>query len=356
MMQTLSPRIPVDELFTFVEQTLRSIGVGETDAHTTADALVTTDTWGIFTHGTKLLAGYVRRLRGTGWRVDATPRIEREGPAWAVVEGEHALGQVGSCFAMRLALAKAKTVGIAYVGLKNTAHIGAAGYYANLAAKDGFIGMVMGNDIPSVAVPGSRGAVMGSNPLAYGIPVGDRDPILLDMATAAVAGGKVYAAHQRGEPIPPTWLIGPDGKPTTDGNLYPHSASLAPMAGHKGYGLALFAETLSALLPGGAMTWQVGSWIFDEMSKPSRHNAAFLAFDVNTIRPRAEFTAQLEKLIDEIHAAPKADGHDRIYVPGEMEWERRRLAMSEGIPLPSDTLGKLRELREFGVTLPTWLA
>jgi len=257
---------------------------------------------------------------------------------------------------MRLALAKAKTVGIAYVGLKNTAHIGAAGYYANLAAKDGFIGMVMGNDIPSVAVPGSRGAVMGSNPLAYGIPVGDRDPILLDMATAAVAGGKVYAAHQRGEPIPPTWLIGPDGKPTTDGNLYPHSASLAPMAGHKGYGLALFAETLSALLPGGAMTWQVGSWIFDEMSKPSRHNAAFLAFDVNTIRPRAEFTAQLEKLIDEIHAAPKADGHDRIYVPGEMEWERRRLAMSEGIPLPSDTLGKLRELREFGVTLPTWLA
>ena len=100
------------------------------------------------------------------------------------------------------------------------------------------------NFVPSVAAPGSRGAVLGSNPIAYGIPVGDGDPIILDMATAAVAGGKVYAAHQRGEPIPPTWLIGPDGKPTTDGSLYPHQASLAPMAGHKGYGFGLWCEIL----------------------------------------------------------------------------------------------------------------
>src|SRR4051812_16282084 len=103
------------------------------------------------------------------------------------------------------------------------------------------------------------------------------------MATAAVAGGKVYAAHQRGEAIPDTWLIGPDGWPTADASLYPHRASLAPMSGHKGYGLGLWAEVLAGVLPGGAMTWQVGSWIFDAPEKPSHHNAAFLAIDVATI-------------------------------------------------------------------------
>ena len=114
---------------------------------------------------------------------------------------------------------KAQQVGIAYVGLRNTGHVGAAGYYSALAARAGFISMVTGNDIPSVAAPGSRGAVLGSNPIAYGIPVCEGDPILLDMATAAVAGGKVYAAMQRGEQIPSTWLIGPDGQPTLDAGL-----------------------------------------------------------------------------------------------------------------------------------------
>jgi ureidoglycolate dehydrogenase (NAD+) len=216
--------------------------------------------------------------------------------------------------------------------------------------------MVVGNDIPSVAAPGSRGPVLGSNPLAYAVPVDGGDPILLDVATAAVAGGKVYAAHQRGETIPATWLIGPDGHPTTDGSLYPNNASLAPMAGHKGYGLGLWAEILSAVLPGGAMTWQVGSWMFDPADQPSKHNAGFLAIDVATIAPPAEFAARMRKLIDEIHAAPKADGVDRLLMPGEREWDNRRKATTDGIPLPADVLEKLRLAAKLTGESPAWLA
>lgn len=347
--------VSIPALEAFCVSALQRVGLSADDAQTTATALATTDSMGVFTHGTKLLIGYLNRLQGGGYKAAGVPQIEREGPGWAVIDGDSALGQVGSVFAIRTAMAKARHVGVAYVGLRNTGHIGAAGYYSYLAAKEGFISIVTGNDMPSVAAPGSRGAVMGSNPLAYGVPVGDRDPILLDMATAAVAGGKVYAAHQRGEPIPPTWIVDREGRPTTDGSLYPHHTSLAPMAGHKGYGLALLAEFLSGALPGGAMMWQVGSWIFDEPSKPSLHNAAFIVIDANTIAPPAEFAARMQYIIDQIHAQPAAEGVDQVLLPGEREWKLRRGAESGGIALPEDVLAKLRQVAHDYEIMADWL-
>ncbi len=350
-----STRVPVAELSALCTNALREAGLNERDARLTADALVTTDCMGVFTHGTKLLGGYLNRLRGGGYRATASPVIEREGPGWAVIDGVSALGQVGSLFAIEIAMEKARNTGIAYVGLRNTGHIGAAGYYAALAANRGFIAMVTGNDIPSVAAPGSIGPVLGSNPIAYAIPVENGDPILLDMATAAVAGGKVYAAHQRGEPISPTWLIGPDGQPTTDGSLYPQHASLAPMAGHKGYGIGLWVEMLSGVLPGGAITWQVGSWMFDPLDQPSKHNAGFIVIDVATIAPPAEFAARVRSLIDEIHAVPTAAGVERVLLPGEREWAARKQAMVDGIPLPEDVRAKLRPVAQVLGQSPDWL-
>ncbi len=345
--------ISIDALKKFTQAALSSVGVREEDALTTATALVTTDAMGVFTHGTKLLSGYLKKLKGGGYRASVSPNVEREGLGWAIVDGQSALGQVGSSFAMQLAIEKARKVGIAYVGLRNTGHIGAAGYYAIMAAREGLIGMVTGNDIPSVAAPGSRKAVLGSNPLAYGVPVGSGDPIVLDIATAAVAGGKVYAAIQRGEPVNPTWLIGPDGKPTVDGSLYPTRASLAPMAGHKGYGFGLWCEILSAVLPGGNMTWKVGSWMFDEASLPSWHNASFIAIDIAAMVPPEQFEKRIRELVDEIHATPTADGVDRVLLPGEREWDFYRKVQTTGIALPQDVIEKLMQAAELtGVAFP----
>lgn len=331
---------------------LIACGMNSTHAEETAVALATTDAMGVFTHGTKLLAGYVKKLQGGGYVATAEPKVEREGPGWAIIDGQSALGQVGCTFAIRKAIEKARNVGVAYVGLKNTGHIGAAGYFASLAAREGCIAMVTGNDIPSVAAPGSRKAVLGSNPLAYAVPVFDGDPILLDIATAAVAGGKVYAAIRRGEPIPPTWLIGPDGLPTTDGNLYPQHVSLAPMAGHKGYGFGLWCEIMSAILPGGNMTWQVGSWIFDPPSRPSWHNASFMVFDVPAFSSREAFQKRLRTLIDELHASPTAEGVERVVLPGEHEWNRYHTALQQGVMLPLDVEESLQRAAEMtGVPL-----
>jgi ureidoglycolate dehydrogenase (NAD+) len=344
--------VSIPKLEDMVAQMLARCGLAANQAQATAQALVTTDAMGVFTHGSKLLAGYIRKLQGGGYDAKAEPSIEREGPGWAIMDGRSALGQVGSMSAIQVAMQKARKVGIAYVGLRNSGHIGAAGYYAALAARQGMIAMVTGNDIPSVAAPGSRVAVLGSNPLAYAVPVEDNEPILLDIATAAVAGGKVYAAIQRGEPIPNTWLIDSNGQPTTDGSLYPNQAALAPMAGHKGYGFGLWCEILSAILPGGHMTWQVGSWMFDEPTRPSWHNASFTVIDIAAMSPDGGFQQRLKRLIDELHAAPTAAGVERVLLPGEREWNNLHHARQYGITLPVDVHEKLRQASEMtGVAL-----
>jgi LDH2 family malate/lactate/ureidoglycolate dehydrogenase len=345
--------ISFDDLHRFTCETLRATGVDETDAATVADVLVTTDAWGVFTHGTKLLAGYLRRLEAGGLRAQGRPCIEAEGGAWARIDGDSALGHVASVFGMRTAIAKAKAQGSAYVGVRNTCHFGGAGYYAWLAAKEGLIGLAMSNDLPTVAAPGSRGSVLGSNPIAYAVPAGKHPPVLLDMSTAAVAGGKVYAARMRGEAIPPTWMIGADGKPTTDPSGFPQVGALQPAAGHKGYGIALLIETLSGILTGAAVTHGVGNWMWDDGTQPTKHGAAFLAIDVKSLMPEAEFAKRMEALVDEIHAAPLADGATAIRMPGEMEWERHEKSLREGIPLPSDVVEKLQEASaKTGVSLP----
>ena len=128
--------VTADDLRTFCIDALTKVGVGEADAQTTADVLVTTDTWGVFTHGVKSLRGYIRRIQAGGIRADAHPRITSEGPGWAIVNGGSALGMVTSTFSMRAAIEKARACGIGYAGVFNSCHFGAAGYYAALAAAE----------------------------------------------------------------------------------------------------------------------------------------------------------------------------------------------------------------------------
>jgi ureidoglycolate dehydrogenase (NAD+) len=337
------PPVSIGELEDFCVRVLTSSGVGQDEARTTARALVTTDSWGVYTHGTKLLRAYARRLRGGGLRADLSPKIADEGAAWALIDGQSTLGQVTSTFATDVAVRKARQSGVGFVTVTNSCHFGAAGYYAWLAANAGMIGLAMANDVPSVAAPGSRGPVLGSNPIAFSCPTATGDPILLDMSIATVAGGKVFARCKRGEPIPAGWLVDDAGQPTQDGTLYPDRASLAPMGGHKGYGIGLLIEILAGVLSGAAVTKQVGSWLFGDMSAPTNHGAAFLAIDVGAIMAPSIFYERIAALVSEIHAEPTAEGAPSLMLPGEMEWRNRRQAESKGIALPADVIDSLQE-------------
>ena len=194
-MEQPTKTVSVSDLTEFGVAALRKCGVSEADARLTIDVLVTTDTYGVFTHGVKCLRGYVIRLRAGGLKADARPRVDREGPAWAIVDGQSALGMVTSVFAMNKAIEKAKTAGIGYVGVRNSCHFGAAGYYANLAAQGRHDRHGDGQRLSEHGDSRAKKAVLGTNPFAYAVPAGENDPIFLDIASSTVAGGKVRIAQ-----------------------------------------------------------------------------------------------------------------------------------------------------------------
>jgi ureidoglycolate dehydrogenase (NAD+) len=355
-MEKTNKTIPVADLQQFCESLLRNCGLSDADARVAADVLVTTDTYGVYTHGTKCLAGYVARLKAGGLKPDAVPSVTREGPGWALVDGHAALAMVTSVFAMNTAIEKARKNGIAYVGVRNSCHFGAAGYYVNLAANAGMIGLAMANDIPSMVTPGARKPVLGTNPFSYAVPAGDESPVFLDIASSAVAIGKIRIAKALGQKVPDTWLVDPDGLPTGDASAYPHAAAPASFAGHKGYGIALMIEVLAGALTDGGVRWDITSWNEGDPKVPTNHGGAFLAIDIGQIVPLPSFKRRMDEMIHAIRQTPPAKGVDRVRLPGEIEWEKRRAALVGGIPLPDDVRVSLQSAATAVGLTADWLS
>lgn len=339
-------KVKITELREFAVEALIKYGVPTKNAEITADTLITTDMFGVMTHGTRNLGQYIEKIEAGGLDAKGEPEAVCEGPGFAILNGNKALGMVSGFKAMNLAIEKAKKVGIAYVGVKNSCHFGAAGYYANLAAKEGLIGLAMSNADPVIAVPNGASKAIGTNPFSFACPTADGKSIFLDIALSNVAALKVIMAKEKGMSIPDTWLVDDEGVPTTDTSLFPKNASLQPMGAHKGYGLAILVEILSAVITGAGMLSEISSWNLD-MSSVNNAGHAFIAIDINQMINKEEFDKRITQVINELKSGPKAKGKDRIFLPGEMEWEKREKALESGeIELTDAMVSGLEKLSE----------
>lgn len=339
-------KIKLDDLKEFSVKTLVKAGVSPMNAETVADVLITTDTFGVKTHGTKNLYGYIQKMEAGGLDARAEPVVESEGLAWAIINGNKAIGMVSACKAMSMAIKKAKEVGIAYVGVKNSCHFGAAGYYANMAAKEGLVGLSMSNADPVIAVPNGRAKAIGTNPFSFAAPLGNGKSIFLDIALSNVAALKVIMAKESGMEIPDTWLVDEDGLPTRDASKFPESASLQPMAAHKGYGLAILVELLASVLTGAGILSEITSWNRD-LSSVNNAGHAFIAIDVSKMISLDVFYARIDQMANELKNGPKAKGAEKIFLPGEMEWEKRDKALASGELEITDAIAEsLKQLSE----------
>lgn len=347
--------IKIEDLKDFCAKALIQEGMRQDHANVVADVLAETDAYGTHSHGTKNLHNYIRKFRVKGCDIKGEPVVDKEGPAFAVIDAQNTLGMIPSVLAMNMACDKAQESGIAIVTVKNSNHFGAAGYYANLAAERGMIGIAVSNVDPNMAAPGARGMVIGNNPIAYASPAIETPSVFLDIALSNVASLKVVQARKDGQQIPANWIVDGDGLPTTDPSHYPAEGAMQPMAAHKGYGLAVLVDLLTGILSGSATSAGGGivSWVF-ELDKPNNVAHTFLAIDpklfgVNDIDKRTEDMAGA------LRNAPKAKGSERIYMPGEIEWGRVAKARATGIPLPPDVETSLQDLAdELGLTLPVY--
>ena len=347
-------RISIEELKNFCRKALIQAGYREEDAVIVSEVLATTDAFGVQSHGTKNLYEYILKGQAGGLNRDAVPEIIREGPAWALMDAHAAMGMIGAARGMLLAIEKARTCGVAYVAVENSCHFGAAGYYANLAAKEGMIGIAMSNADPTMTIPGGRGISIGNNPFSYAAPLPDGRSVFLDIALSSVAALKVVLAKADHQPVPDTWLVDSEGKVTRDASGFPEGSHLQPMAGHKGYGLAVMVEILTSVITGMGLLSEVRSWN-RSLSEKNLVNHAFIVIDTKQMFPDGEFTTRMERLARELHNTEPAVGNDRIFLPGEMEWEKLERAEKEGIPVSDAMEAQLIKLSEMtGIPVP-WM-
>ena len=288
-------------------------GVNWEHAKLMADLQVETDLRSVHSHGTRMIPWYVRSMLDGEMTPSPDIRVVQEGPGFAVIDGDNGLGHPPSTLAMKMAIEKARSAGIAAAGVRNAGHFGAAACYSMMAVEAQMIGFSTTNTGgPSVGAPGSAEPVIANNPLSYALPAGEERPIVLDMACGASSWGKVRTLQMYGMPIPPGWLLTADGKPTEDAN---EGRILTPAGGPRGYGLGLIMGILAGPLVGGLMACQ------KHHDTTSEH--FFIAINVASFTDFEAYTAAIDQGIRTIQGAKPVEGVDQVYLPGEIEWRKR---------------------------------
>lgn len=296
--------------------------------------------WGHPSHGMLRLPWYVRRLQTGVMSARSRPDVVRDGETVVVLDGRDGIGQVIAVQAMDLAVERALAHGIAAVGVRRSNHFGMAGYYSRRAVRAGCIGICISNASPAMAPWGGREKSVGNNPWSIAAPAGTHDAAVLDIANTVVARGKVVLAQARGESIPEGWALDANGEPTTD----PQAAlggSIQPMAGHKGFAVAVMMDVLAGVLTGA----EFGRGVHGPYQARDRSGAGhlFLAMDVARFSDPDAFADRMQSLVDQLHHAPRSgDGH--ISYPGEPECAAAERADREGIVLAAGTIDRLGEL------------
>ncbi|HEX5501903.1 MAG TPA: Ldh family oxidoreductase [Thermomicrobiales bacterium] len=332
--------VPAEDLTALCRDILAAAGLPDGDAALAASAIVAADLRGAPSHGVRLLPGYVARLRAGGINPRPRLRVTREGPAVALLDGDHGMGHVVAARAMDLAIEKARACGIGACAAAHSGHFGIAAFYALRALDRGMIGLATTNSVAVIPPPGGAAGRVGNTATAYALPAQEEPPPVLDIAMSAAARAKILLYAARDEPIPDDWALDRAGAPTTD----PHAAAegwLLPAGGHKGFGLALLWDALAGVLSGSRFGPQVVRPADDERTDIGHF---MLALDVAAFGDPADFRARIDDVVRGIRETPRRPGGEEPRAPGERSGALRRRRLAEGVPLPAAVIAALNRL------------
>ncbi len=362
-MSETSIHVPVNKVVAFMVDACVAMGIPQPDAEIIADVLITSDLWGVRSHGVAHLKMYHERIK-SGLQLPLTNwQVVKDTPTTAVVDGGNGMGMVVGSHAMQLAIQKARQYGLGAVAVRNSSHYGVAGYYSMMAANEGLVGLSVTNAHPSIAPTFGVRPMLGTNPIAVAAPTDEPFPFMFDAATSVAPRGKIEIAARANKPIPEGWVIGQDGKSATDSSgmikqmndglvaLLPVGGMGELMGGHKGYGLATMVEIFSAAFQNGTYLW--GLTDTDAEGKPQflRIGHFFLAIDIEHFIPLADFKQITGDMMRELRRAPKMPDQPRIYTAGEKEYTNTQRVMAEGVEItPGVQKGLIALRQELNVT------
>ena len=320
----------------------------DTPRHIAADVaeiLIKANLAGHDSHGVLRIPSYLEGIENGGIRPAAEPKVLRETDNTLHIDSGSGFGHYAARYAIRRAIAKAKSARTCFATLIRTGHIGRVGEYAQEAAESGCIGMIT---VGGGAKGGGRilpfgGAIgaLGTNPIAIGVPTGDDRPFLIDFATSMIANGKTYVADSENRDLPEGCVVDKHGNPTVKTAEYRDGGHLLAFGRHKGYALSLFVALLGGL--GGTFNVEAGQMGGIYMQ----------VIDVNAFTPLVGYQSGVRAFLDNIKSIPPAPGFDEVLVPGDFEVNTRARCHANGVDVPDTIYQQLRECaEEWGVPMP----
>ena len=344
--------VNADKLRDFGTKVLVKLDVPQEDARMAIDVLVRADLRGVETHGmsnNNLGRMYVPGIKQGRINNKAQIKIVHETPVSALVDGDGGLGLMVGVRAMNLAIQKAQQSYIGMVSVRNSRHFGMASYFSLMAVPHGMIGISSTSSGPVVLPTGGKEPVFGTNPISVAAPSDVEAPYCLDMGTSAIVMQKVILTARLGKPLPLGVAADKDGRPTTDPVVAREARKLLPLGGtpelgsHKGYGLGILVDILCGLLSGHPAGIQ-------RRERFGGDGHFFGAIRVDGFRPLADFQAQMDDMIQRIHATEPLEGVEKVLVAGEIEHVKEQQRSKEGIPLLPEVVKELKEMAtEVGV-------
>lgn len=340
--------VPEKALRTLVSDLFTAAGTSREHADTVADVLVWANLRGIDSHGVSRVPRYLELFDKGEANARPNLTVDQTRSAVAIVDADAAPGPVALTRAMDEAVSMARSTGVAWVAVRGTVHTGAIGYYTERAAQYGMaaVGIVAG--MPNMAYPGSTGAAVATSPLSVAVPAGRHPTVVLDMATAVIALGRIASHKASGQPLPEGAALTAEGEPTTD----PSAAAIPlPVGGAKGAGMSLVFELLASGLTANPIVSSYHSGTPE--GRRHRQNAVLMAVDIAAFTPVEQYRALVDETIDALKALPQSDPSRALLIPGERGARTLDDRLENGVPLPAGLLKKLREQAEArGVTVP----
>ncbi|MEN9995529.1 MAG: putative oxidoreductase YjmC [Pseudomonadota bacterium] len=336
-------RVGFSQLQTFIGRAMTSLGIPEQDAKTIGTLMAEADMQGSDGHGVIRLAPYAKRILAGGLNRHPNIQVVQERTAMALIDGDNGMGHLVMKRATELAIQKARTAGIAWVGSRLSNHAGPASLYARMALQHDMIGLYFAVGNANHLPPwGGLDMLLSTNPIAAAIPTLKEAPVVLDMATTVAAYGKVKAKAQRGEMMPEGWMIDRQGQPLLDPTKS-DEGFLLPIGGYKGYGLSLVVGILAGTLNGAAM----GSQVIDfnkDFTTTTNTGQAIAVIDPAAFGDIDEFKQNVDRLVQELRGANRMPGVDRIWLPGEQSHQKRLDHEKNGVMLAPSLVKQLNDL------------
>lgn len=344
--------IQEEKLNAFCQDAFEGFGFSPEEAGIIKDVLMMSDMYGIQSHGMQRVVRYHKGIEKGLIDINAKPEVVFETPVSAVVEGHDAMGQLVGHFAMELAIKKAKETGVGIVSARNSNHYGIAGYYANLALKEGLIGFSCTNSEAIMVPTFARKAMLGSNPIAFTMPAEPYN-FFFDASTTVVTRGKLEMYNKLGKELPNGWALNKDGKASQNasevlGNISDHvGGGIMPLGGnteqlgsHKGYGYGMLCEIFASIFSQGGTS--------NKCMTGGRSNIChgFMAINPAIFGNPDEVKKHFSTFLQELREAPKAEGAERIYTHGEKEAEAIEVCRKEGVPVIDKTVAELFDVCE----------